>query len=268
MRKWPFDDYKVRKAFGYLLPRKQIIEKLLYNEYEPYDTHHPNTVYANPNNEKVEYNPELANKLLDEAGWTKRNADGIRMKNGRAFIVEAAITKAGIDLQLKMEDWTSTIKNIDARNFTIFPYGYGGLVTPNPETSVSSKLADKTDNNNIQGVKNARIDQLLGEYDLAFDVKRQVEIIREIDGICDSIYYDVHQWNPRGLRVAYWDKFGMPEYVLPRLTQLSYLYQTIAMNWWYEPEKAAAIEEAKKTKKDLGGNKAIQEVKYWKNLQK
>lgn len=282
MRKWPFDDYKVRKAFGYLLPRKQIIEKLLYNEYEPYDTHYPNTVYANPNNEKMEYNPELANKLLDEAGWTKRNADGIRVKNGKPFIVEAAITKpierfvtpyqqelrkAGIDLKLKMEDWTSTIKNIDARNFTIFPYGYGGLVTPNPETSLSSKLADKNDNNNIQGVKNAQIDALLDEYDVTFDVKKQIEIIRKIDGITDSIYFDVHQWNPRGLRVAYWDKFGMPEFVLPRLTQLSYLYQTIALTWWYEPAKAAAIEEAKKTKKDLGGNKSIQVVNYWKNLQ-
>lgn len=281
MRKPPFDDRRVRKAFGYLLPRKQIIEKLLYNEYEPYDSHYPNTVYANPNNEKVEFNPELANRLLDEAGWSQRNAQGIRVKNGVPLSIEASITKpqerfvtpyqqelrkAGVDLKLKNEDWTSTIKNIDARNFTIFPFGYSGLVTPNPETSLSSKLADKSDNNNIQGVKNARIDVLLDEYDKTFDMKRQVEIIREIDGISDSIYYDALQWNPRGIRIAYWDKFGMPEYVLPRQAQLSYVYQTIALTWWYEPEKAAAITEAKKSNKDLGGNKNIQEILYWKNL--
>ncbi len=233
------------------------------------------------NNEKVEFNPELANRLLDEAGWSQRNAQGIRTKNGVPLSIEASITKpqerfvtpyqqelrkAGVDLKLKNEDWTSTIKNIDARNFTVFPFGYSGLVTPNPETSLSSKLADKSDNNNIQGVKNARIDVLLDEYDKTFDVKRQVEIIREIDGISDSIYYDAMQWNPRGIRVAYWDKFGMPEYVLPRQAQLSYVYQTIALTWWYEPEKAAAIAEAKKSKKDLGGNKDIQEVLYWKNL--
>lgn len=283
MRKEPFNDIKVRQAFGMLLPRKQIIEKLLYNEYEPYDTHYPNTIYANPNNPKTEYNPEAAGKLLDEVGWSQRNNDGIRTKNGKPFVIEMAITKAserfitpyqqelrkaGIDLQLKYEDWTSTIKNIDARNFTIFNFGYSGLLTPNPETSLKSSLADKSDNNNIQGVKSPQIDALLEEYDKTFDVKRQVEIIREIDGICAGMYYDVMQWNPRGLRVAYWDKFGMPEYVVPRFTQLSYIYMTIATTWWYDADKVAEVEKAKSEKKPLGGDVTIQEVNYWKNFAK
>ncbi len=279
MRKEPWNDIKVRVAFAHLVPRKQIIEKLLYNEYEPYDTEYPNSVYECPSNEKIEYDPALANKLLDEAGWSQRNAQGIRVKNGKALSFELAITKpverfvtptqqelrkAGIDMQLKFEDWPTTIKNIDARNFEVFYFGYGGLVIPNPETSMKSSLADKSDNNNIQGIKNERVDQLCDAYDKAFDVKEQIKIIREIDSIAASIHYNVQQWNPRGIRFAYWDKFGMPEFVAPRLTQLSYLYRTLAMTWWYDPEKAAAIDAAKAAKKDVDGPKTIQENRFWK----
>ncbi len=281
MRREPWSDIRVRKAFAHLVPRKQIIEKLLYNEYEPYDSEYPNSVYECPNNEKMEYNPDLAGKLLDEAGWSQRNAQGIRTKNGKTLSIELAITKtaerfvtptqqelrkAGIDMQIKFEDWPTTIKNIDARNFEVFYFGYGGLLTPNPETSMKSTLADKTDNNNIQGIKNARVDQLLDLYDQSFDIKEQIKIIREIDSIAASIHYNVQQWNPRGIRFAYWDKFGMPEFVAPRYTQLSYIYRTIAMTWWYDPEKAAAIEAAKAKKADIDGPKEIQENRYWKSL--
>jgi len=33
----------------------------------------------------IPYNPELANRLLDEAGWSKRNRQGIRERDGRPF---------------------------------------------------------------------------------------------------------------------------------------------------------------------------------------
>ncbi len=283
MRKPPFDDIRVRKAMAHLLPRKQIIESFLYNEYEEYDTHYPNTVWANPNNSYTAFDPELASKYLDEAGWNQRDKEGIRIKNGSRLGFSLAIQKqierfvlpyqqelkkAGIDMQLKMEDWSTTIRNIDERNFHVFAFGYSGLSIPNPETSLNSVLADKKNNNNIQGVKNIRIDQLLNIYDTTFDAKQQVNIIREIDSITHSICYDVMQWNPRGIRFAYWDKFGMPEFVLPRLGSISYL-ETYPQNfWWYDIEKTNKLVEAKKAKKPIDGPKEIQIVKFWKDIKK
>ena len=72
MRKAPFDDLKVRKAFAYLWNREQLIEKLFYNEYELLNSSYPNSVYQNKENPKFEYNPEKGNRLLDEAGWDKK----------------------------------------------------------------------------------------------------------------------------------------------------------------------------------------------------
>lgn len=278
MRKPPFNDIRVRKAFIMAYPRETLVDKLLYNEYTTYNTYYPNTVYANPNNKPVTFDPKAAAALLAEAGWTSRNSEGILVKNGQPFVIELPITKdserwltpyqqelrkIGVDLRIKFMDWNSMLKAVDDRNFQIFQYGYSGLITPNPETSLSSKLADKSDNNNIQGFKNARVDQLLEEYDSTFSVSRQVEIIQEIDGIAYNEYMSSFWWNPKGIRFAYWDKFGYPEYALPRFAQLSYLYGTIATTWWYDADKAAALKEAIAQKKDLGGDKSIREIQYW-----
>ncbi|KXK33701.1 MAG: ABC transporter substrate-binding protein [Flavobacteriales bacterium] len=281
MRKQPFSDKRVRQAFIMAYPRETLIEKLLYGEYEAYDTYYPNTVYANPSNPPVKFDPQQASKLLAEAGWTSRDQNGILVKNGQPFVVELPITKdserwitpyqqelkkIGVDLRLKFMDWNSLIKAVDERNFTIFLYGYSGLLTPNPETSLMSSLADKNNNNNIQGFKNARVDELLKEYDSTYSVQRQIKIIQEIDGIAYNEYMSSFWWNPKGIRFAYWDKFGMPEYGLSRYAQLGYLYGTIVSSWWYEPEKAEALKEAMKNKKDLGGDKSIRTIDYWRKF--
>jgi hypothetical protein len=42
----------------------------------------------------------------------------------------------------------------------------------------------------------------------------------------------------------------------------------IMTGWWYDAEKAKALEDAKKNNKQLTGNSAIREVSYWKNLKR
>lgn len=280
MRKTPFDDIRVRKAFNMLYPRQTVVEKLLYNEYEIYDTDYPNTPFAS-SNPPTSFDPAGAAKLLAEAGWTSRNAEGLLVKNGKPFVIDMSITKdqerwmtpyqqelrkVGIDLRLKFQDFNSIIKNIDERNFQIFGYGYTGLLTPNPETSLKSTLADKSDNNNIQGFKNSRVDQLLDEYDSTFSVEGQKRIIREIDGIVYNTYMKSHWWNPKGIRMAVWDKFGMPNYGIGRYTQLSYVYGTAGLTWWYDDEKAAKVAEARKNKGDIGGDKGVVVHDFWRNF--
>ncbi len=281
MRRPPFDDIRVRKAFNMLYPRETVVEKLLYNEYEIYDTDYPNTPYSSKANPKVQYDPAGAAKLLSDAGWTQRNNDGLLVKNGKPFVLEVAISKLeerwmtpyqeelrkiGIDLKLKFMDWNAIIKNIDERNFQLFSYGYSGLVTPNPETSLKSSLADKNDNNNVQGFKNARVDELLPIYDTTFNVAEQIKIINEIDRITYDYHMKSHWWNPKGIRLAVWDKFGMPEYGISRFTQLSFVFGTAGLTWWFDADKANAIAEAKKSKKDLGGNKNIIEFTFWRDF--
>lgn len=280
MRKEPFNDIRVRKAFAYMYPRKKIIESLLHNEYEPYDSHYPNTVYSDPTIIAKEFNPLLAVELLKEAGWKQKNKRGILTKGGKEFIVTLDVhesnrkfiepyaeelKKVGIEVKLKVEEWYKMIRKVDERDFTIFHFSFSGMMLPNPETSLFSALADRNNNNNIHGVSNARIDFLIKQYNKEFDKTKQVEIIREIDRISDSLCFDVMGWNPRGIRIATWSKFGMPEFVLPQYSSLANVYGDISMTWWYDEKKAKELSEAKRKNSAVPSKKEVAEVKFWKS---
>lgn len=279
MRKAPFDDIRVRRAFFHLYDREKLISQLLYDEYEPYQSFYAGGMYENASNTNVTYNPELASKLLAEAGWTQRNSDGILTKGGRPLVVEMSIVKpvekfvtpfqetlkkAGVKLVLKFEDGNAITKNIGERNFSMAWINYGGLTYPNPETSYHSSLADKNDNNNITGFKNTRLDELCESYKLAFTQAERTKIIREVDGILWETCIAALTWNTKGIKLGYWDKFGMPEYVLGRFAQPGDHDLQVMGFWWYDAEKDAALQAARKEGKALSGDNKPREVLYWK----
>lgn len=278
LRQEPFNDVRVRKALNYLLPRKEIIHEFLYDEYLPYNTHYPNSIYANPHNEPLEFNPSKASSLLDEAGWKERNDDGVRTKKGKPFIIELStfheldkfvipfqreLARVGIELRLLYLSETERWQRLMAHNFTIGKINWTGLTTPNPETSLHSSLAALDNNHNIEGVTNLRIDALCSEYNNEYDLQRRIAIIREIDKICDSLCFDIMEWHPKGIRLAFWDKFGVPEFGLPRFAQLSYVYSKVATTWWYDEEKAKRLAKAMKEKKSLANSGDIEEIRFW-----
>ena len=53
-----------------------MIQKLAFNEYVPMDSLYPGSVYENPDNEKIKYDPQKALQLLAEAGWKDRDSAG------------------------------------------------------------------------------------------------------------------------------------------------------------------------------------------------
>ena len=164
--------------------------------------------------------------MLADAGWTSRNADGILTKNGRPFVVELPIVKpleqfvtpfkqtakeAGIDVEIKYVDGNTLSENMMERNFSFVVGNYGGLVFPNPESSLKGELADRTHTNNVTGFKNAEVDELIERYALTFEQAERVKIIRRIDSIVTAQHLIAFWWHPKGIRVAAWNRFGMPE---------------------------------------------------------
>ncbi len=278
MRIEPFNDIRVRKAFAYLHNRPKIIEKLLYNEYLPLHSYYANTVYENPDNPRYDYDPDKAAQLLAEAGWKERNENGILVKDGKPFVIEFGIPKiiekfvtpykqelrkAGIDLRLKFQDGNTLWKNAMNRNFKLYFISWTGLVFPNPETSLHSSLADKKNNNNLEGFKSPTVDSLLAVYDTTFSPAKRIEIIRRIDKIVMDSCKNALGWYPKALKFAYWNKFGMPEYVLSRFgTPVS-----SAMSlWWYDEQKAQELEKAMRENRKIP-DPGPKHVRWWKELQ-
>jgi microcin C transport system substrate-binding protein len=256
MLKPPLDDVRVREALQHLLNRPLMIEKLLYNEYQAINSYYAGTPYANPNNPKNEYDPALAVKLLADAGWKDRDAQGRLTKNGQPLSLEVLyfykpyegelttyqedLRKVGISLNLRYLTPETLYTLVGQRKFELAMVIYGGLVFPNPETSVSSAFADQNNNNNITAFKNKRVDELLPIYDKEFDQKKRVAIIREIDGLEANAHDYVLFWESPYVRIAFWNKFGTPTGYLSRFGD----YTDMPGLWWIDPAKDAALKQA------------------------
>ena len=260
MREEPFNDIRIRKAFYYLFNRDKLIEKLFLNEYQYLNSYFPGRIYENPNNPVYKYDQEKAVNLLADAGWSERNEEGWLIKDGQVFeltlafaspsseriytVYQEDLAQVGIKLNLKQSTPATMFKMANERNFKIHFQSWNGLLFPNPESSMHSNTADPDNTTNLPGVKNARIDEICTEYNVTFDQKEREKQIQEIDEIlADMIPYALG-WYAPFQRIAYWNKFGHPEYYLTRVGD----FLDIPQLWWYDEEKAQQLEAAKKDK--------------------
>ncbi|MGC5247406.1 ABC transporter substrate-binding protein [Gordonia sp. DT219] len=118
-----FSDVKVREAFRAGIDWDTIVDKLYFGVFQPANNIlSPATVGYNKASESAYgYDEHKANQLLDEAGWTARDSDGYRTKNGKRLTVvhpflkeyareqrdtlleqvQSSAKKLGIDYQIK-----------------------------------------------------------------------------------------------------------------------------------------------------------------------
>jgi microcin C transport system substrate-binding protein len=273
-RREPFNDIRVRKALRLLFNREGLIAKLMYNQYQPMDSFYSGSVYQNPNNEKIKYDPQMAVQLLAEAGWKDRDASGRLTKNGRPFTFELIyddqaaeryltpyaedLRKVGISMNLRRITFETKLKLTDERTFDAVLGGWVEGVFPNPEAWMLSRLADEKNSQNVTGFKSAKADELIAAYNKSFDVKERIKLMQELDGLITNSNNFVLEWTAPYLRVIFWNKFGQPPGIVSRVGD----YSDILKFWWIDPEKTAKLDQAIKDPSiQLGEGQS--ENRYW-----
>jgi microcin C transport system substrate-binding protein len=279
-RRAPYSDVRVRSALAHLLNRELYNQKLFFNEYMPLNSYYPGTIYENPKNPPMPYDPQRALALLAEAGWTQRDAQGRLTRNGQPLAIELLydnqgletyltvyqedLRRVGITMNLRLVTPETSFQLMMQRQFDVVLQAWGALPFPNPETSWHTTLADVPNNNNITGFKNARVDALLVEYDREFDVARRAAIIREIDGILANEHHYALFWYGPFHRIAFWNKFGHPTGYLSRTGEV---FEVLPIYWWIDPQREQQLMRAM-------GDASIKlpvgetEVRYWQEYAK
>ncbi|TAM92002.1 peptide ABC transporter substrate-binding protein [bacterium] len=115
----PLDDVRVRRALAAAIDRATISKKITLGRYPVTDSDQPQRSWAyDPRAKLPAYDPAVASRLLDAAGW-HRGTDGIRMKGGKrlaltyvqfpesttgvraATAIQLDLRAVGVDVQIK-----------------------------------------------------------------------------------------------------------------------------------------------------------------------
>ncbi len=141
----PYDDVKVRQALQAGINRQEIIDTVYTPDWKLATSFiQSNVPGATDQSALLVYDPQKAEKLLDEAGWVKR-ADGIRVKDGKPleltihsnpYLVTSKSVDELIAQQLGKLGWKVVIRAYD-----VVTYGekvkIGGAAVPTYEVTRS-----------------------------------------------------------------------------------------------------------------------------------
>lgn len=146
--KAPFDDVKVREAFIRAVDVNDGIDSLFFGtatrSYSPLSSAET-AAYSDDTLFGVDL--DAANELLDEAGWTERDADGYRMKDGERLSldfpvstnqsipaeqslfeqVQATAKEAGFDVRISLLDLSGWYTALGENNYDIVSAPYTKL---------------------------------------------------------------------------------------------------------------------------------------------
>lgn len=126
-------DLNVRQAIAMSINREAMTQDMLLGLTQPASTLWDNMPYNSPDITPWTYDPEAAAALLDEAGWTDTNGDGVRDKDGVELVLShgTSIREIRQDAQAVMQQQLAEV-GIQLDLFSVDPnvlfagYGDGG----------------------------------------------------------------------------------------------------------------------------------------------
>jgi peptide/nickel transport system substrate-binding protein len=197
----PVDDPRVRRALLMGIDRERLAEGMFGGAGEAALSPIPPTLAEHsPDVRPIPFDPDGAARLLDEAGWTVRSADGVRVRNGQPLRVEvdyiatdqtradvlvavqAMLRRIGVDLVPRAFESTTWVDRLRAGEFqgSFWGWGWGpGVVGSNAAMVFHSRSVPPA-GPNFAGHRNPRLDRLLDSALAEHDGARRQQLWSDI----------------------------------------------------------------------------------------
>lgn len=227
MRNPVFADKRVRRALSHLVDRDALIQQVVrglatpanspvYPGMKEYDTSIPG----------FSYDPAMARTLLDEAGWTTVNSNGIRTKviNGKTvelsfkFLLNAGneqreqimliladeFKNVGIRADIQKLEWSVFLENLRSRQFDAYVGAWVNDPIPTDPYQLWHSSQAENSGSNYTGFSNPRADALIEANRLEFDESKRIAMMKEFQRIVVDEQPYTFLWRP--LRPSVYNK--------------------------------------------------------------
>jgi peptide/nickel transport system substrate-binding protein len=198
-----FQDAEVRQALLYALDREAMVEEIAYGFGQvAVGTMPPLSWAYNPDGIEMTYpfDPDMAVSLLEEAGWTDTNGDGVVDKDGEEMsftmytnagnnvreqylvVMQEYWRAIGVEMTPQLEDFGALVDRItETFDFEVVLLGFGWSATP--DQSAMWHTDSYGGGFNFVKYSNEEVDALLEEANAESDQETRIELYTEMQNI-------------------------------------------------------------------------------------
>jgi microcin C transport system substrate-binding protein len=257
-------DRNVRYGLAYAMNFDKLLKTVLRGDYERKQTQ--NEGYGDYSNRDIRARPfdlALADHYFRLAGWTERDTDGIRIKNGqrlslrisyssddhtaRLVVLKEEARKAGVELTLQLLDATTSYKQVMEKKHQIGWMAWsGGGIAPVYWEFYHSDNANKPQTNNVTNTANPEMDKKIIAYRDATTKEMRVQLAHELE----QMIYDDGAYIP-GYKVPYtregfWRWLKMPpEHATRTSDSVFEPFGSTGGLFWIDEDEKAKVQKAR-----------------------
>ena len=222
-----WSDKNLRIALAYTIDFDNINKNYLYS----FNTRKTNffDVEAPYKTKQTTYPFDLtkSNQILEKAGWKRSTKErGIRYKNGKRLKLKLLYAapqhntylgniknnalKAGIDLELALQDGSAFFKAVDSGTYQALLLFFGGGRYPAPRQFLHTENK-KPGTNNLFLFGNEKLDEIIETYEFDLDEQKRIQAISEIEKIASDNAILIHFWKRPFQLFLRWKNIQAPD---------------------------------------------------------
>lgn len=205
---------KVRQALAHSVNVEEMIRDLMRGVHTPATSVlNPDHWAHAPNLKSYSYDPELAKKLLDEAGFPDPDGDGPQFRftlnykctdklqsRQKAQIIQQYLRQVGVHINIQSYEWGTFFDDIRNGRFDLYSLSYVGIYEPDFYYHVFHSDNIETGTNRV-GYRNAEVDSLVEIARRSIDMERRKQCYYRIQEILNEDLPFIHLWYERNIAV-------------------------------------------------------------------